>query len=160
MSDEVKKVDQAASTGEEVKKDDVAASTTNAETDLDLAEELVKALERAAKAETDRDNYKEGMLKAKGKLKTDETATDETGSTDSAAATSGLQPLLRRIKELETAAANRTQISTAGQGAGSETTMKVGDNMLSSDQIKALQAKGWDDKKIARFKQNLINSRA
>lgn len=155
MADEVKKVDQVASTGEEVKKTDVAASTTATEDDLNLAEELVKSLEREQKLTEERDNYKEGMLKAKGKLKGDDGVNETTDSTPAA-----LAPLLRRIKELETAASNKSQISTSGQGTSSETTLKVGDNMLSADQIKALQAKGWDDKKISLFKKNLLNSRA
>lgn len=157
MADEVKKDSEQASAQEEVKKTDVDASATDTEDELNLAEELVKALEREQKLTEERDNYKEGMLKAKGKLKGDEDAGDETKKDSLAPA---LQPLLRRIKELETAAANRNQISTSGQGTGSETTLRVGDNMLSADQIVALKAKGWDDKKIARFKENLKNSRA
>ena len=157
----------------EVKKDEVVASTTG-ETGVDLAEELVKALEREQQVIAERDNYKRGMLKAKGKLKDDEDDNDEEedetvvvkqkakAKTDSS--TTELVGLVKQVlkdnQELKTAIANKAQIGTAGAGAGTTTTLTVGDNVLSADQITSLKAKGWDDTKIARFKQNLLSSRA
>lgn len=155
MADEVKKEDQAASTGTEVKNDDAGASS--ADTGLDLADALAQALERETKVIEERDNYKAGMLKAKGKTSAGESAGDETK--DSSATASAIEKLLLRNKELELAAANRSQTSTGGQGGSTETPFKVGDNMLSDAQLQDLKGRGWDDVKIARFKFNLQKNR-
>lgn len=168
MSDEVKKDAQVASTAEEVKTDGAVASTAKDE-ELDLAEELVKSLEREQKALQERDNYKQGMLKAKGKLKEQDELDEEDEevvrkpkaerTAESSELVDVVKQLLRRNKELETAVVNKAQVSNTGQGAGSDSTLHVGDNVLSQDQVKALQAKGWDDVKITRFKQNLLRAR-
>lgn len=148
---------QSAATGTEVENNGAGASSANDGVDLALA--LAEALEREesekalrVKAESDRDNYKLGLLKAKGK-----TATGGTEGTEiiSPEATSAIEKLLLRNKELETAAANRSQTSSGGQGASTETTMTVGDNMLSAAQVQDLKARGKSDEWIARFKANL-----
>lgn len=162
--DEVKKDAETASTQEEVKKEGADASTAK-EDELDMAEELVKSLEREVKLREERDNYKTGMLKAKGKLAEDDADDEEEvivekKTKDSSELVSVVKELLRRNKELETAVINKSQVSTAGQGAGSESSMKVGDNVLSADQIKELKSRGWDDTKIALFKKNLLKTRA
>ena len=162
MSKEVEKEEQAASSAEEVEKEGVDASPTKEDV-AELAEALAKSLAREEKLAEERDNYKQGMLKAKGKAKEDETE-EENGTGDKKSESNELigvvKQLLRINQELETAVVNKSQVASTGQGAGSEEKAKVGDNMLSDEQIKSLQAKGWDDVKIARFKQNLKNARA
>lgn len=162
MSDEVKKVTEAASTQEEVKKDDVAASPTKEEV-AELAEALAQSLEREDKTAKERDNYKQGMLKAKGKLKASETEEEEvtTETKDTSSELIGVvKTLLKRNQEMETALVNRSQISTAGQGSSSETKVEVGDNLLSPDQLKDLKGRGWNDEKIARLKAHLQKARS
>ncbi len=161
MADEVKKVTEAASTQEEVKKEGVEASPTKEEL-AEMAEALAQSLEREEKLSKERDNYKQGMLKAKGKLKADETEEEEVTETKdtSSELISVVKTLLKRNQEMETALVNRSQISTAGQGTGSEAKVEVGDNLLSPDQLKDLKARGWDDTKIARLKANLQKARS
>lgn len=62
---------------------------------------------------------------------------------------------LKRNKELELALKNRGQIlSTSGEGSNTEKPEGKADNYLSNEQLSALKAKGWDDKKIEEFKKN------
>lgn len=154
----VENTDQNAAAGTEVETNDAGASSAK-DGELDMAEALLKALERAEKAEKDRDNYKEGMLKAKGKNQAGEKEGEDAAAVSPEVA-SALEKILLRSKELETAAAARAQIASGAQGASTDTSMKVGDNMLSDGQMQDLKARGWDDNKIARFKQNLMKSRA
>jgi len=152
------------------------AGTTGQESGgLDLAEALNDALERAEKAEKDRDNYRDGMLAAKGKKQT--AAEDETEEeriarivaeslsaherTKANAEVKELLPqIIRRNKELETAMQAKQAAGTTAAGGGTtDTTPKPSDNMLSEAQLQSLKARGWDDKKIDRFKHNLAKAR-
>lgn len=166
MAKEVEKGAEDASSQKEVKKDGVEASTTKELSTEDiaaLAEALKAGLEREKQLAIERDNYKEGMLKAKGKLKSDETEEDEGADKkgkDSSELVDVVKELLKQNQEITVAAINRSQIATSGQGGSSEAKVEVSDNLLSAAQLKDLKARGWDDKKIARFKQNLQNSRA
>lgn len=160
---------------EEIKTDAGEVSTQEKEGSTDITE-LAKALKesldreaaekaRADKAETERENYKKGMLKAKGKLETDETEEIEGGTSEKKDTTSSeliglVKTLLEKNNELAVASANRSQIATSSQGGSSEAKVEVSDNLLSADQISNLKARGWDDKKIARFKENVKNVRA
>lgn len=157
----VENENQEAAAGTEVENDGAGASSANDGVDLALA--LAEALEREesekalrVKAESDRDNYKLGLLKAKGKTATDGNEGKETISPET---TSAIEKLLLRNKELETAAVNRSQTGSGGQGTSTETTFKVGDNMLSDAQLQDLKQRGWDDTKIALFKKNLQKTR-
>lgn len=60
----------------------------------------------------------------------------------------------KRQSELATALKNRQGLGASGLGTSTEG-QQVSDNILSADQLKDLKARGWDDKKIDRFKQNL-----
>lgn len=62
--------------------------------------------------------------------------------------------ILKTHKEMAVALQNRQGLSTTGQGSSTEGA-EVKDNLLSKEQLNALKAKGWDDKKIQRFKDNL-----
>lgn len=62
--------------------------------------------------------------------------------------------IFKANKEMVVALTNRQGLSTSGQGSSTEG-MEVKDNLLSKEQIAALKARGWDDKKIQRFKDNL-----
>jgi len=162
MADEVKKDAQTASTEQEVKKDDTEASTVKeTSVDADLVQALADSLDREEKLKIERDNYKKGMLKAKGKdadAHEDDAAASADTKGDSAELIGVVKQLLKRNQELETAVITKAQVSTSGQGAGSDSKVEVGDNMLSAEQLKDLKGRGWDDAKIARFKANLLKT--
>lgn len=170
MSETVEKGTEDAGTQTEVEKKGADASTAkelSAEDIAELAEALKLSLAREAKTAEERDNYKEGMLKAKGKLKSDEGGEDEGADADKTKKSENssdlvdiVKELLKRNQEIVTAVVNKSQVATTGQGTGSESKVEVSDNLLSADQLKDLKTRGWDDTKIALFKKNLKNTRA
>ncbi len=62
--------------------------------------------------------------------------------------------ILKKQSELALALKNRAGLGASGMGASTEG-QTVPDNVLSADQLRDLKAKGWNDKKIERFKENL-----
>lgn len=129
-----------------------------------------------AQVRTEKDNYRKGLLKAKGKLPEDVDLDSSTPegmdalidrkvqekflSTKEAQLhaekEATLKAVLKRNKELEVALKNRGQISTtSGAGSNEDKAEVKTDKVLSADQINSLKAKGWDDKKIEAFKKNL-----
>ena len=62
--------------------------------------------------------------------------------------------ILKTQKEMAVALQNRQGLSNTGQGSSTEG-MEVQDSFLSKEQLNDLKARGWDDKKIQRFKDNL-----
>jgi len=62
--------------------------------------------------------------------------------------------ILKTNKEMAVALQNRQGLSTTGQGTNTEE-VEVKDSLLSKDQINDLKARGWNDQKIQRFKDNL-----
>lgn len=150
-----------------VEKTEGDATTTQ---DLNLAETLEKTLEQLAKTEEERENYKRGMLKAKGKdgegddedsledriaARLEAKLLDKESDAEKKKAAELTQKLIKRNKEMEEALKNKSQIG-GGTGAGSESPLRVGDNMLSEAQVADLKGRGWDDAKITRLKQNLL----
>jgi hypothetical protein len=130
---------------------------------------LQEANARIAKLAEERDNYKRGMLMAKGKLDKDdddnqqpdirEIAREEAramlAETDFGKAVQERDELITRIakenKELKLAIGNRPGTGTS-QG-GNQESEKPKDNTLSEAQERDLRARGWDDKKIEHFKK-------
>lgn len=129
-----------------------------------------------AKVREERDNYKKGLLKAKGKTHEDyQSDTDENEDADSrtrrivqetllstkeaqlqAEKDQALAAVLKRNKELETALKNRSQVTTtSGDGSNQDKPEGKKDNYFSNEQILALRAKGYDDKKIETLKANM-----
>jgi len=143
---------------------------------VDYEAVLAKKDAELAEVRTERENYRKGMLKAKGKLPEEEELDSSTPegmealvdrkvqekflSTKEAQLQAdkdaALRAMIKRNKELEVALKNRGQILSPTAG-GSNTEKPEGkvDNYLSNDQINALKAKGWDDKKIESFKKNM-----
>lgn len=162
---------QEAASEAVVEKKEVSATDTQG---VDLAEKLEKTLEQLAKSEEERDNYKRGMLKAKGKTDEDEDDDSEEeklfkklearlkdSETEKARkeAADLTKQLIKRNKEMEEALKNKSQMSGAATGTGTESQLKVGDNQLSEAQLAELKKRGWNEEKIARFKQNLLKIR-
>jgi hypothetical protein len=142
----------------------------------DLEEEYNKLIAENAKLSKERDNYKKGMLLAKGKIvENDEEHTSlpleeqiEKIVQEKLLATQEAQNLmkqkelveraLKENKELKLALANRKQVDNSSVGTGSSEPIPVKDNFLSPAQINDLKSKGWDDKKIELFRKNLAKA--
>lgn len=67
---------------------------------------------------------------------------------------SNKKTIFKTQKEMAVALQNRQGLSTTGQGSSTEG-QEVKDNLLSKEQLNNLKARGWDDKKIQRFKDTL-----
>ena len=142
--------------------------------EVDYEAELQKKDAEIAKVREEKDNYRKGMLKAKGKLpeeddnsseedldaKIDRKVQERLLQTREAQVQSEKDALVlslaKKNKELTLALKNRGQINTSsGQGSNQERPEGKVDNVLSNDQLASLKARGWDDKKIEEFKKNL-----
>lgn len=142
----------------------------------ELEKKLAEKDAEIARLSLDKENYRKGMLKAKGKLKDDGTPEEEDIEekiarlvderlldTQFSKATAEKDQLIKdalaRNKELELAIGNRSQIVTTDSGSSSDSKFAIKDNTLSDAKLAALKAKGWDDKKIAAYKANLLKLR-
>jgi len=138
----------------------------------DLEAQLAEANARLAKLAEERDNYKKGMLKAKGKLEDDDNDEDAPSireiaraealaalaETDLVRATQERDTIiasaLKENKELRLALQNRPGGATATGGNSAVEIPK--DNVLSEQQVQALRTeRGWDDAKIEAYKKLL-----
>lgn len=166
MSEEEKKAVEANAA-------EAAAAEANAPTELEkqLADKDAEIL----RLSTEKENYRKGMLKAKGKLPKEDDE-DEDDSEESVedkvlrlvkenllntelnkAQTEKdelLKKALARNKELEIAVKNRTQISTADAGSSNSTVFTPKDAILTDEKIAKFKSMGWDDKKIELYKKN------
>jgi hypothetical protein len=146
-------------------------------TEVDYEAVLAQKDAELAQVRTEKENYRKGMLKAKGKLPEDSQTDDEGTETQEqmfrriareerlseketqiqADKDNALKAVLKRNRELELALKNRGQVTSTSAG-GSNQDMPAGkvDNYFSNDQIASFKAKGWDDKKIETLKKNLL----
>lgn len=126
-----------------------------------------------AKLREEKENYRKGLLKAKGKLPEDDDKSsndeddkfrrivrEEMLTSREAQIQSEKDALIiasaKKVKELTLALKNRQQITnTSAPGSNQEKGEVKTDNFFSSEQINSLKAKGWSDKKIEEFKKNL-----
>jgi len=129
-----------------------------------------------AKISQEKDNYRKGLLKAKGKIPEDyQSDADEPETTEAlidrkvreailstkeaqlqVEKDQTISALIKRNREVETALKNRGQISSsAGEGSNQDKPEGKKDNYFSNDQISALRAKGYDDAKIETLKKNM-----
>lgn len=151
------------------------ASVTHNTEEVDYEAIIAEKDRQLAKVNEEKENYRKGMLKAKGKLPEDgQMDNDSPEELDSiierkvaekllstreaqiqAERDAAMKAVLRRNKELETALKNRSQVtSITGIGSNQEQPIGKSDDYFSNDQIKALRAKGYDDKKIEQIKIN------
>lgn len=123
----------------------------------------------------EKENYRKGMLKAKGKIPDDSSGDDEIENMEAlidrkvterflstkeaqlqAEKDNALKAVLKRNKELEVALKSRGQIlDTSASGANLDRPEVKTDTYFSKDQIQALKAKGWSDAKIEAAKKNM-----
>lgn len=144
--------------------------------EVDYEAELTKVNAELVKTREEKENYRKGLLKAKGKLPGDtdlddsdpeelETLVDRKVnerflSTKEAQLQAAKDAIIegqsRRLKELEVALKNRGQItSTSAAGSNQDKPEVKTDSYFSPEQIQSLKAKGWDDKKIEEAKKNM-----
>lgn len=155
MADEVKGVDGAgvAPTSEDKGQEEL---TPNEEFLLGFVDKLA----------TERENYKQGLLKAKGKSSgEDDGLSDEerlrkivqeelaasNQAKESAEAKEALKTVLKENKELKVALRNRAQGNIQIAGGGGDKAQPAGDIGLSPEQIANLKARNpklWTDDKI------------
>lgn len=119
-----------------------------------------------------KDQYKKGILRAKGKLPEEDNTPEELDalidrkvqekllSTQEAQIQAEqsliIKNLAKRNKELEVALKNRSQITQASApGSNNDKPEVTTDSYFSNEQIQALKAKGWSDKKIEQAKVNM-----
>lgn len=152
-----------------------AAVQTDPVTVVDDAEAKVAALEaEKAKLIEERDNYKAGMLKAKGKAAPagEGNEDDEDKMRRIAAETLAnsrladitreqndiIQKTLKENKELKLAQMNKKDNPVGSMGAHSEAP-QVRDTLISADQMAFFKnVKKWSDADIERYKKNLQKS--
>ncbi len=145
-------------------------------TEVDYEAVLAQKDKELSEVKQERENYRKGMLKAKGKLPEEEESDNSTPegmealidrkvqekflSTREAQLQAdkdaAIKALAKRNKELETALKNRGQV-TSPSAAGSNQDRQEGktDTYFSNEQISALRAKGYDDAKIETLKKNM-----
>ncbi len=149
--------------------------TTPTVTEVDFEAELAKKDAVIQQIRTEKENYRRAYLKeAKGQPEEDDNSSKDEDldaridrkvqerllATKEAQALAEKDALViasaKKIKELTLALKNRGQISSSsGIGSNQDKPEARNDNVLSNDQISALKARGFDDKKIEEFKRNL-----
>lgn len=131
-------------------------------------------LDNLKKVEAERDNYRKGMLKAKGKISEPEDVENDLEtvvrrvvqenllSSKEAQIKNELEETLRKTarenRELKLALANRSQLKSLVSISG-DATVDVPDNILSPAQLDELKAAKWSDSKIALLKKNMMAAR-
>lgn len=173
MSTETTEVEtniESASTQEKIEE----TSTQNTQ-EVDYEAELAKKDAEILRIAQEKENYRKGMLKAKGKLPEEDDTSSNDESQDSrmrrivreemlaskeaqaiAEKDTLVTSLAKKNKELALALKNRGQITTSsGQGSNQEKPGVKTDNVLSNEQIAHFKKKNWSDEKIAEFKKNL-----
>ena len=147
-------------------------------TEVDYEAELQKKDAELAKVRGEKENYRKGMLKAKGKLPEDDNLEDEslddkvsrlvkeqilnTKEAQVQAEKDALvTTLAKKNKELTLALKNRKQITdVSALGSNGDKNEVKTDNFFSEAQIAELKKRGYSDKKIESLKGNLKNPTA
>lgn len=150
---------------EEVKKDAVDGKVDNAaDQPKDAGDEVLELQAELIKTQADRENYRKGLLKAKGKLTPEELA-EEDDRIRSIAREEFLKTkegdiqqklkdanerLIKENRELKTA--NKAKAGTQAQAAGGSQSTEVITNSPLSEEFRAgLVAKGWTPEMIKQL---------
>lgn len=162
---------------EETKVVETGAEAATAQTEVDYEAIIAQKDAELEKVSVERENYRRGMLKAKGKLPAEDHADDDRPedwrdearriareellqtqeSRIQAEKTEAYAAVLRRNKELTLALKNRGQISsTSAQGSNQEKPEGKADSYFSNAQIQDLKKRGWSDEKIETAKRNML----
>lgn len=149
-----------------VENNETNAPKSPTQSEVDLAAELEKT-------RLERDNYKRGLLKAKGKSEEiDDIDEDKIQSIIDARIKEALESskneelekreaeliekLIKENKELKLAQANRSQVSSSGQGGGYSEQKPTEDKFFSAEQLAELKKRGVDPEKV---KENILKNR-
>ncbi len=164
---------------EEIKVVETKTENATTQQEVDLAKELEDTRAALAKKTQDAENYKRGMLKAKGKLPADESMDDDSGETMEdkirriareeqansevaqlqAKEKAQVDAILKRNKELTTALQNRGQITNTSAGGSNEDKPEVKtDSYFSKEQIAHFKKQGKSDAWIETAKKNMTKS--
>lgn len=151
----------------------ITDSAASPSTLSDDSEARIQALEaEKAKLEVERDNWKTATLSLKKKAKENPEDTDDDARIKAVAqeaiAESRLADIAREQdalltklakenRELKLAQANKTGVPPASVGTHSETP-GVQDTLVTPEQMTYFKSLGWDDKKIERYKKNLLRN--
>ena len=174
MSETTKTVETKVETAVAQPKIEETSSQNTQEVDYEA--ELAKVNEKLAKTNEEKENYRKGMLKAKGKLpdEDDNSSNDEDidakidrkvqerllatrEATIIAEKEALVSSLAKKNKELTLALKNRGQISTtSGQGSNEDRQEVKTDKYFSKEQIADLKKRGWSDEKIETAKKNML----
>lgn len=169
MEDEKKSVEESTGTADAggVEQEDSHAPESDPEA------EVIALQAKLAKAESDRDNYRSGLLAMKGKKDVDDldlsdptqlqayiekTVQEKLAHTDTEQARKAFEATAianaKKVKELQRALNSKnasTSISGgSSSGAGNNSKSEVSTSYWSPEQVEALRKRGWDDKKIAQ----------
>ncbi len=150
--------------------------TAPSATEVDYEAVLAEKDAELAKVQQEKENYRKGLLKAKGKLpeehqsdaddpeelealidrKVSEKLLNTKEAQLQAEKDQALKAVLKRIKELEIALKNRTDVtSVSANGSNQEKPEGKRDNFFSNEQMASLKAKGYSDAKIEDLKKNM-----
>lgn len=136
---------------------------------LDYQKEYETLLEEQLKTAEERDNYKKGLLKAKGKLPDDEIieedddrvrriVIEQMAESKSAQIEKAKEDLIKKTlldnAELRKALANKSQISDTPPGSSVDNPPVKADGLLTKEQTAYFKSKGWSDAKIKAYAQN------
>lgn len=151
-------------------------ATTQTVAQVDYEALLTQKDAEIAKVRDEKENYRKGMLIAKGKMPEDHRTDDgEPESVESmtrrivqetmlstkeaqlqADKDATIKDLIKQNKELGTALRNRNQVSSqTAEGSNQDKPEGKRDNYFSNDQLTELRAKGYDDAKIETLKKNM-----
>jgi hypothetical protein len=144
----------------------VASSTT---TEIDAQTRIAELEAEKAQLATERDNYKIGLLKVKGRNpefnedneedeKYRRIAREELNNSRIAELAREQDEIIKKalIENKELKAALKNKPSTTSVSSGTESTLaSQNTGILSKEQIDLLKARGWGDKKIEMLKKNI-----
>jgi hypothetical protein len=167
MSTENIAVEAQTETAASQSQENQTVTTTGSEVDYEA--ELAKKDAEIAKINADKENYRKGLLKAKGKIPDeDDNSSNEGEDIDSkvkrlvqeqllatkeaqaiAEKENLVKDLARKNKELTLALKNRGQVtSTSGQGSNQDRPEVKTDSVFSEAQLAALKAKGLNPEEV------------
>jgi hypothetical protein len=167
MPDPISAVENKQPSAAPVEPEAVKAPESPAAEVIDYEKEFSESLATIAKLQSDNENYKKGILRAKGKLPPEDEDIEENPASVKIAEELVEQnkqilamneKLVRDTKELRIALQNKAQISNTTPGTGSDPApFKAPDNLVSPQQLTYFKSRGWSDTKIEAYKKNLLN---
>ena len=143
--------------------------------EVDYEAELAEVNAKLKKSEEDKENYRKGMLKAKGKLPEEDNLEEDlderiarkvretiltTQDAELLAKKDKLSAdMAKKLKEMSVALKNRAQVTdTSATGSNKDKPEVKVDSFFSKEQLDSFKAKGWTDKKIEDLKQNMLKA--